>query len=227
MCYIIIRERGICMANQNIGERIKNLRKRKDLSLQNVADSLDVNRSSVMRWEKGETSKIKLPIIEKLASIFGTSAQYLLTGKEKEKGKDEWCAENAKEVGEFCSLPLVGQVCAGNGLLAEENVVKYEFADKKYNRKDYFYLEVSGDSMSPRLDSGDLILVKKQSSIDSGAVGVFLIDGCDGVVKKIKYDKNYIELHSFNPYYPVRRFEGSEVQRVSVIGKVVESKRVW
>lgn len=213
------------MGNQNIGERIKSLRKRKDLSLQNVADSLDVNRSSVMRWEKGETSKIKLPVIEKLASIFGTSAQYILTGKEK--GKEEWYEENAKEVGEFCSLPLVGKVCAGNGLLAEENVLRYEFADQKYSRKDYFYLEVSGDSMSPRLDSGDLILVKKQSSVDSGDVGVFLIDGCDGVVKKIKYDTNYIELHSFNPYYPVRRFEGSEVQRVSVIGKVVESKRVW
>ena len=217
------------MANQKIGERIKNMRKRKDLSLQNVADSLDVNRSSVMRWEKGETSKIKLPIVEKLASLFGTSAQYLLTGKDKEKdkSKEDWCAENVKEVGEFCSLPLVGQVCAGNGLLAEDNVIRYEVADNKYNRKEYFYLEVSGDSMSPRLDDGDLILVKKQSSIDSGDVGVFLIDGCDGVVKKIKYDRNYIELHSFNPYYPVRRFEGSEVQRVSVVGKVVESKRIW
>jgi len=88
-------------------------------------------------------------------------------------------------------------------------------------------LEVSGDSMSPKLDDGDLVLVRKQSSIDSGDVGVFLIDGCDGVVKKIKYDRNYIELHSFNPYYPVRRFEGSEVQRISVVGKVVESKRIW
>jgi len=217
------------MATQKIGERIKNMRKRKDLSLQNVADSLDVNRSSVMRWEKGETSKIKLPILEKLASLFGTSAQYLLTGKEKDKdkGKDEWCAENTQEPGEFCSLPLVGQVCAGNGLLAEDNVIRYEVADKKYNRKEYFYLEVSGDSMSPKLDDGDLVLVRKQSSIDSGDVGVFLIDGCDGVVKKIKYDRNYIELHSFNPYYPVRRFEGSEVQRISVVGKVVESKRIW
>jgi len=222
-----IEKGGFCMAEQNIGDRIKNMRKRRELSLQKVADSLDVNRSSVMRWEKGETSKIKLPVIEKLASLFGTSPQYLLTGKERDREKEGWVGENAQELGEFCSLPLVGRVCAGNGLLAEDNVIRYEIADKKYNRKEYFYLEVSGDSMAPRLDNGDLVLIKKQSSIDSGDVGVFLIDGCDGVVKKVKYDKNYIELHSFNPYYPVRRFEGAEVQRVSVVGKVVESKRIW
>jgi len=215
------------MANQNIGDRIKNLRKNKDLSLQKVAESLDVNRSSIMRWERGETSKIKLPMVEKLASLFGTSPQYLLTGSEREKEKEEWCENNASEMGDFCMLPLVGKVCAGNGLLAEDNVLRYEVADKKYNRKEYFYLEVSGDSMSPKLDDGDMVLVRKQSSIDNGDVGVFLIDGCDGVVKKVKYDRNYIELHSFNPYYPVRRFEGSEIQRISVVGKVVESKRIW
>lgn len=215
------------MVNKNIGERIKNLRKVKDLSLQKVAESLDVNRSSIMRWERGETSKIKRPMIEKLARLFGTSTQYLLTGCEIEKEKEEWCEENGKEVGDFCSLPLVGCVCAGNGLLAEENILRYEVADKKYSQKEYFYLEVSGDSMSPKLDDGDLILVRKQSSIDSGEVGVFLIDGCDGVVKKVKYDTDYIELHSFNPYYPVRRFEGEDIQRISVVGKVVESKRIW
>ncbi|MBR2500443.1 MAG: LexA family transcriptional regulator [Clostridia bacterium] len=215
------------MANQSIGERIKNMRKNKDLSLQKIAEYLDVNRSSIMRWERGETSKIKLPMVEKLASLFDTSPQYLLTGSEREKEKENWYEENVKEVGEECSLPVIGQVCAGNGLFAEDNILRYEFADSRYNRKDYFYLQVSGDSMSPKLDDGDLILVRKQSSIDSGAVGVFLIDGCDGVVKKVKYDKNYIELHSFNPYYPVRRFEGSEVQRISVVGKVIESKRVW
>ena len=61
--------------------------------------------------------------------------------KDKDKGKDEWCAENTQEPGEFCSLPLVGQVCAGNGLLSEDNFIRYEVADKKYNRKEYFYLD--------------------------------------------------------------------------------------
>ena len=211
------------MSTLSIGERIKLLRKEKSLTLQDIADLLDVNRSSVLRWENGDIARIKRPILEKIASILGTTAQFLLTGKEDLS----WCRENTKEMGEFCSLPLVGQVCAGNGLLAEENIIRYEVADKKYNHEEYFYLEVSGDSMSPRLDNGDLVLVKKQSSIDSGDVGIFLIDGCDGVVKKIKYDTNYIELHSFNPYYPVRRFEGSDIERIGIIGKVVESKRIW
>lgn len=211
------------LKTENIGDRIKRMRLSKGMSMQNVADELDVNRSSVMRWEKGETAKIKLPMAEKLASLFDTSPQYLLYGDER----DEWVRKNEKKRDGFCYLAVIGRVCAGNGLLAQENVVRYEIADKKYDTDEYFYLEVSGDSMSPKLDDGDLVLVKKQTSLDSGDVGVFLIDGTEGVVKKVKYDKTYIELISFNPYYPVLRFEGSDVLRVRVVGKIVESKRVW
>ena len=47
-----------------------------------------------------------------------------------------------------------------------------------------------------------------------------LIDGEDAVVKKISYGDDWIELISVNPYYPPRRFEGADVQRVRVLGLV-------
>ena len=122
----------------DIGERIKDLRIKKGMSLQDVADRLEVNRSSVMRWEKGEISKIKLPVLETLAFLFGTTANYLLCGDEKE----EWVNENSIKNDGFCHLPLIGKVCAGNGILAEENILRYEVADKKYETGEYFYLQV-------------------------------------------------------------------------------------
>ena len=81
--------------------------------------------------------------------------------------------------------------------------------------------------MEPLINGGDLVLVRKQTSIDSGDIGVFAVDEDEGVVKKVVYGKDFIELHSFNHYYPVRRFENEDVLSVRVIGKVIESKRKW
>ena len=47
-----------------------------------------------------------------------------------------------------------------------------------------------------------------------------LLDGEEGLVKKVVYGSDWIELHSINPYYPVRRFDGEEVLRLRVVGLV-------
>jgi repressor LexA len=62
--------------------------------------------------------------------------------------------------------------------------------------------------------------VHKQTSVDSGSVAVVLLDGEEGLVKKVLYGEDWIELHSFNPMYPVMRFEGKDVLRLKVVGLV-------
>jgi repressor LexA len=79
---------------------------------------------------------------------------------------------------------------------------------------------VRGDSMFPKIEDGDLIQVHKQSSVDSGQVGVVLIDGEEAFVKKVVYGETWIELHSFNPMYKTMRFNGADVQRIRVLGVV-------
>ena len=79
--------------------------------------------------------------------------------------------------------------------------------------------------MSPKILEGDLVLVRCQDIVDSGDYAVVLIDGEDGVVKKVMLGRDYVELISENPYYPPRRFEGSDMDRIRIFGKVVESRR--
>lgn len=71
--------------DQKIGDRIKEKRERAGFSLQDVAEKLDVNRSSVLRWENGDTGKIKLPVIEKLAQILHTTPAYLMGWEDSEE----------------------------------------------------------------------------------------------------------------------------------------------
>ena len=48
----------------------------------------------------------------------------------------------------------------------------------------YFWLTVTGDSMEPILCEGDLVLVRKQTSVDNGSMAVVLVGGEEGLVKK-------------------------------------------
>ena len=57
--------------------------------------------------------------------------------------------------------------------------------------------------------------------VDSGSYAVVLIDDEEGVIKRKSYTvPNFIELHSINPMYPVRRFENENVLRIRVFGLV-------
>ena len=79
--------------------------------------------------------------------------------------------------------------------------------------------------MYPLFMEGDLVLIRIQSSVDSGSYAVVTIDNDDGVIKRIVYGKDFIELQSVNPMYPPRRFEKEDVTRIRVFGVVKEVKR--
>lgn len=120
--------------------------------------------------------------------------------------------------------PLYESVAAGFGAPAVNQIISYipTYINNVSEKDKYIWVRVQGDSMFPKIEDGDKILIRLQDSVDSGQVGVVLIDGEEAVVKKINYDTDYIELISFNPYYPPRRFEGSDVQRIRVVGLVRE-----
>ena len=56
---------------------------------------------------------------------------------------------------------------------------------------------------------------------------VVIVDDENGMIKKVEYDTNALRLVSFNPYHPDMTFDGDEMNRVFVVGKVIESKRKW
>ena len=120
--------------------------------------------------------------------------------------------------------PLYDSVAAGLGVPAVNQIVSYipTYINNVSEKDKYIWVRVEGDSMFPKIENGDKILIRLQDSVDSGQIGVVLIDGEEAVVKKINYGDNWIELESFNPYYPPRRFEGSDVQQIRVVGLVRE-----
>ena len=205
-------------------ERILAAIKKADLSYSELSKLTSIPKSALQRYATGETEKIPIDRIDAIARAVGVSSQYLMG----------W--ENAHNLPsnliplddiEFVKIPVVGRVAAGTGCFAENEIIDYEPIEARdvQDGEDYAFLRVVGDSMYPKFEEGDLALVRCQSSVDSGSFAVVIIDNEDGVIKRVVYDKDFIELQSVNPMYPPRRFEGKDIVRIRVFGLVKAIKR--
>ena len=160
-----------------------------------------------------------------IAKVLDVSEAWLL-GMEDEKRRGRHPGiSNISEVidGDMIyKIPVFESVSAGFGAYAANEIVDYipTIITNPYDVEDTIAIRVTGDSMYPKIEDGDIIIVRRQTSVDSGNIGVVLLDGGEGLVKIIEYGSTWIELRSINEKYPVQRFEGAEVQRLRVVGKV-------
>lgn len=204
------------------GERIKLLRKKNGFTQEELGAKIGVQKAAIQKYEKGTVKNIKRDSLILLAKYLDTTPEYLL-GWEEDAPKNVMPADTS----DYVNIPIIGRVAAGLSCLAETNITDYEPVSRSSVRgeEDYVFLRVVGDSMYPMFMEDDLVLVRCQSSVDSGSYAVVMIDNEDGVIKKIVYGSDFIELHSINPMYPVRRFEKEDVLRIRVFGLVREIKR--
>lgn len=229
---------------KTFGDRLKELRKEKGISGLELANIFKVHKGSVSNWETNRRSPDKEMIV-KLAEYFGVTVDYLLGNSDIRQAKDRKTIDlfpgysfsdnpNAldflKEINkeQAVKLPIVGSVRAGVGGVAFDDYLGYEYAHGiNPNEAIYFYLKVKGDSMEPKISEGDLALVRKQDDIENGELAVVVINGYEGVIKKVIKKENCIELHSFNMYYPPRVFADEELEVLKIVGKVIKTETVW
>lgn len=213
-----------------LGEIIKDYRETYDITMDEFARFSGLSKGYISMLEKNENPRTKLPIMPTTKTLTCVAKAMSVSVAElmDQLNHDANILKDAIPVDKMVLIPIAGQVRAGYGGLALECDMGYETVDaatlRGYNKDDFFYLKVKGDSMEPRLYEGDLVLIRRQTSIDNGSYGVVTIDDEEGVVKIVQYDKDSITLISQNHNYPPRKFSGADVQRVRVIGKVIESK---
>ena len=217
-----------------LGDIIKQYRHEKNLSMDAFAERCGITKGYVSMIEKNENPRTKLPItpttktLESVSFAMGITVLELLDKINERTTKKLSDRIDMIPVGSTVSVRVVGTVRAGYGGLAFESDMGLESVSESsiagYNINDFFYLRVKGDSMEPRLYENDLVLVRAQSSVDSGSYAVVTIDDEEGVVKIVQYDDTSITLVSQNHNYPPRVFRGADVKRIRVIGKVIESK---
>ena len=118
---------------------------------------------------------------------------------------------------EMVSLPLVGQVAAGQPILAEENVEDtIPFPMRFIRHNDSFLLKVKGDTMiNVGIFDGDLIIVAPAQVAANGEIVVALIDD-EATVKTFYKEKGRIRLQPEND-----SMEPIYATDVQILGKVI------
>lgn len=195
--------------------RLKELRLKCGFKSQKaLADFLYVNQTAVSQWERGVTAPSSQMLL-KLSEIYGVSVDYLLGRSEPER----------PAASKGVRIPVLDDVAAGIPLDAVTDIIDYEEIDVAMARTgEFFGLRIKGNSMEPRMREGDVVIVRKQETADTGNTVVVLINSDSATVKKIKYGPNGITLVPTNPAYDVMFYSAAEVESlpVRIIGRVVE-----
>jgi repressor LexA len=129
----------------------------------------------------------------------------------------ELLVDKAKRVIKPDGLPLVGQVAAGEPLLAEENIEEYLEIPEVIGGEDGDYiLRIRGESMKDAgIIEGDFVVVKRAERADDGEIVVALI-GEEATIKRYFREKDHVRLQPENEAMePIRSSD------VTVLGKVV------
>lgn len=196
--------------------RLKELRNNKGLSQAAIAERFGITQQAYANYERG-TRQPDYDTLKKLADYFNVTTDYLL-------GRDI-LPKNTAEKKKGIKIPVLGKVQAGIPVDAIEEIIDYEeITEEMASQGDYFGLVIRGQSMMPRMLEGDVIIVRKQSDVDSGDIAVVLVNGNDATVKKIRKTESGIELVPLNPSFDIIYYTNEEIETlpVIIIGKVVE-----
>lgn len=71
-----------------IGERIKEIRKQRGMSVEEVAEKLDVSVSTLYRYENSSISKVPIDVIDRLCSVFGITTSELMGNAVETEGEE-------------------------------------------------------------------------------------------------------------------------------------------
>lgn len=182
-------------------------------SQKEIAEALGFNQKTFNGW----CNALSMPTMGKVQAL----ADYFGVGKTDLLDMHSSTPESTKAV----RIPVLGRVAAGIPLEAVEEIIDYEEIPESMARDgEYFGLRIKGDSMEPKISSGDVVIVRKQDDADDGDLVIALVNGSDGCCKYLKKYSESIALVSTNPAYPPMYFSRDEVQQkpVRIVGKVKE-----
>lgn len=200
--------------------RIKELRKQKNIKQTQLADILNVSQGTLSSWETGRYD-IGNDDLRKLAAFFGVTTDYLL-GRDiditKLPGYLGPVTENKK-------VPIIGSVKCGPNGLAFEYLEGYVLVDDSFTGE-IIAFHCKGDSMKDMgINDGDIAIVRKQDDVENGEVAVVIVNGDEGTLKRVRKFDGGIILLPANSNYKERVFTGEDLNLVKIVGKVLEIRK--
>lgn len=217
-------------------ERLEVLCSEKNISKRTLEKEAGLGTGATSKWNSENGKNPNQKSLEKLANYFDVSIDYLM-GQSEFRTKEEWLKylDDTSDLNGIRSdidkyqrgikINVYGYVVAGIPLEAIEDILDTEeIPESMASQGEHFGLKIKGDSMSPRILSGDVVIIRKQSDAESGDLVIALVNGDEATCKKLVKHEDGISLVSFNSNYEPMYFSNQDIltKPVEIIGKVVE-----
>ena len=153
--------------------RIKDLRRIHNVKQSELAAAINVSTAAMSGYET-ERFQADIDTYKQIADFFGVTLDYLLG--------NETVGTNG------IRIPVLGSVPAGIPLEAIEDILDWEEIPSTMcaGGREYFALQVRGDSMWPDYLPGDVVVIRKSPTCESGDVCVVYVNGDDATLKQVK-----------------------------------------
>ncbi len=205
------------LGNKEImAKNIKYYMDKKHIRPTDICGTLKIPMPTFSDWINAKTYP-RIDKIELMANYFGIE-------------KSDLVEEKSKKAKSGISINVLGRVAAGIPIEAVENIIDTEEITEELAKTGKFFgLRIQGDSMEPDIHNGDTVIVRQQDDAETDEIVIALINGNDGVCKRLKKYNNSIALVSINANYEPMYFTEKEVESkpVKIIGKVVELRRKY
>ena len=167
-----------------ISDVIKDIRRRHYLSQAAFAKRLGVTQGTVSQWENGLT-RPNLDQLKSISAMFGISVDALLN--------------NARAINlQRKAIPILGNIACGELVSPDTNPDGY--TDIPDGVSADFALRCKGDSMTPTLIDGDIVLIRSQPEVENGQIAAVNING-ETTLKRVYFRADGVHLIADNPGY--------------------------
>lgn len=200
----------------DISDKILSILLNKEISYGELSDRTGIPKSALQRYATGQTEKIPIDRLERIAKAIGTSAAYLMGWEDSPDAK---FPANIIPMPEMRKIPLLGNIACGAPILAEDHIEEYIDIPKHIPAD--FALICKGDSMiNARIFDGDTVYIRQQEEVENGEIAAVLID-TEATLKRVQLYEDHISLEPENPQYRPIVLWGEEMNTVRILGKAV------
>ena len=183
-----------------------------------IAADLGISPTTFNTWCVGKIMP-RMGKVQAIADYFNIGKSDLIDDKSNLIGK-----RTKKGV----IINVLGRVAAGIPIDAIEDIIDTEeITEELAKTGEFFGLQIHGDSMTPNICDGDIVIVRQQNDAESGDIVIATVNGDEATCKRLRKYKDGIELVSINPSYKPFEFSNEEIieKPVKILGKVVELRR--
>ena len=215
------------MARSTIGTRIREARENKELDQAKLASKLGVATRTLQRWEKGEQVPDALSVV-KISEWTEANPHWLLTGngemyaQTEVPQREQPSSAGGRRAG-LTEIPLLSAVPGGKPtLLFHPDYVEKHIAVDDLKDPTAFALLVKGDSMSPRIENGDIVVVSPKREVHNGDICVIRVDDED-TIKRVRIEDGYVQLIPLNTSYEPMVVKKRDVAFIWKVVRVIKN----